>query len=74
MSKYRVYGSLAITVWVEVEADSENDAIEVADQKFSGLTGFVGNGGTGKLIGVYDTSQGLFPSEDAPEWLEAEKL
>lgn len=71
MAKFRVYGAITVTVWTDVEAESKEDAIEVADQNWSGLSGYAGNGGTSKLIGVRDTSDGIEASDDFPEWIEA---
>lgn len=56
--EYRVYGHATVTVSTLVEADSEEEAIEKANQEFGGIASYCGNGGTDKLIGVegeYDT-------------------
>lgn len=49
--KYKLSIPFAIYVEKEVEADSEEDAIEQAYEV--SLTNFVGNGGTSKLVGTY---------------------
>ena len=56
--EYRVYGHTTVTVSTLVEANSEEEAIEKANQEFGGILSYCGNGGTDKLIGVdgeYDT-------------------
>ena len=55
MAKYRV--SIPFAVWhtVEVEAEDEDAAIDAA-MDISGLRGYVGNGSTGRLVGVTEGS------------------
>lgn len=72
MAKYRVFGNVVVGVWIDVEADSQNEAMEKADENWEGLTGFCGNGGTDKLIGVYSEDHGIFANEDCPAWVDAE--
>lgn len=53
MKKYNV--SLPIIAWVtvtDIEADNEEEAIDIALDE-GGVTGYCGNGGSDKLIGVY---------------------
>ena len=50
--KYRVFGHTTVTVTVEVSADNEKDALEVAFDQLTNLTAFAGNGGFDKLVGV----------------------
>lgn len=71
MAKFRVYGAVTVTVWTDVEAETKEDAIEAADNGWAGLSGYAGNGGTSKLIGVCDSSDGIEDSDDFPEWTEA---
>lgn len=52
MNKYRVYGYTTVTVTIDVVADSEEDAYEVALDERTALTAYEGNGGLDKLIGV----------------------
>lgn len=54
MAKYRVYGEVIVSVYTDVEATSPEEAINFAYNECSSLTSFVGNGGTGRLVGVYD--------------------
>ncbi len=50
--KYRVIGTIQVSVGIIVEAENEDDAIQKAYKEFGGVTGYCGNGGTDKLIGV----------------------
>lgn len=52
MKKYTVFGHTEITVSTVVEANSIEEAIEKAEERFKGISSFCGNGGTDKLIGV----------------------
>lgn len=61
--KYTVYGTTTISVMVEVEADDEESAIDAAYNEFDGLTGYAGNGGTGKLVGTSNRNVSLDPGE-----------
>ena len=54
--KYRVCIPYAVTVTVEVEADDEQSAVDLATAK-SQPRAFAGNGGMDKLIGV--TGEGV---------------
>lgn len=62
--KYRVYGHTTVTVVVEVSADSEEDAKEVALDQRSSLTSYCGNGGTDKLIGVDGDDESVSADEE----------
>lgn len=55
--KYRVYGSTTLTCSMIVEANSEDEAIEVANEEFGGLTNYAG-------MGSYDCLVGVLTSED----------
>lgn len=50
--KYRVYGSATLTCSMIVEANSEDEAIEVANEEFGGLTNYAGMGSCDCLVGV----------------------
>lgn len=50
--KYRVYGSAILTCSMIVEANSEDEAIEVANEEFGGLTNYAGMGSCDCLVGV----------------------
>lgn len=64
--KYIVTGHATVVCSMEVKADSEEQAIEIANKKFGSLTNYAGMGGTDKLIGVcssgYDRC--IFPDSD----------
>jgi hypothetical protein len=70
--KYRVYGSVSVGVTIKVEAESEEAAIEAAYSEFPGLSGYCGNGGTDKLVGVYDSAVSLDAGYSEVEFTEAE--
>lgn len=55
--KYAVYGHTTLTCSMIVEADSEDEAIEIANEEFGGLTNYVG-------MGSYDCLIGVLTSED----------
>ena len=62
--KYRVYGRTTVTVTVEVSADNEKDALEVAFDQLTNLTAFAGNGGFDKLVGVYGDDESISADEE----------
>ena len=53
MKTYSVNFSMPVHFNVEVEAENEDAAIEAA-MDYASLTGYAGNGGTRKLVGVSD--------------------
>ena len=57
--RYRVYGRTSVTVVVEVEASSEEEAYEIALDQRGGLSCFCGNGGVDKLVGVCDENESV---------------
>lgn len=59
MKKYRVYGNYTITIWKEVIANDEDEARELAEDTFSGITEYCGNGGIDKLVGVESDDEGV---------------
>ena len=59
MYKYCVRGTTVVTVCKEVWANSEAEAFDKAFNALSSLTGFCGNGGTDKLIGVYESDESV---------------
>ena len=62
--KYRVFGHTTVTVAVEVSADNEKDALEVALDQLSNLTAFSGNGGCDKLVRVYGDDESVAADEE----------
>ena len=73
MKKYRVCGTTIVTVYKEVWANNEDEAIDKADGKLYSLTEFCGNGGTDKLIGVYESDESV-AADDCINWNDAEEL
>ena len=73
MAKFRVYGVVQVTVWTEVEAEDSESAKEVADEYFGGVSGYCGNGGSDKLIGVCG-DDGISADFECPEWTEVEEM
>lgn len=59
MKKYRVYGSYTVTITKDVWAYNESEAIDKAAATFGGMTGYCGNGGYDKLIGVYGDDESV---------------
>lgn len=55
--KYEVYGHTTLVCSMVVEANSEDEAIEIANEKFGGLTNYAG-------MGSYDCLVGVLTSED----------
>lgn len=87
MNTYRVFGHTSVTVTIEVNAKSEEEAYEKAREELDSLTAYFGNGGTDKLVGVdgynessvsadeeieYDDIELLGPAEDDDEETEDE--
>jgi len=63
MKKYRVTFPYVCFVAVNVEAENKDDAIDLAEED-AGITGFCGNGGSDKLIGVYGENVSISASEE----------
>lgn len=59
MKKYNVLGNTSVTVCVTVEADSEEDAMNKANEQFHGIYSYYGNGGVNKLIGVKGSNESI---------------
>ena len=59
MNKYCVRGTTVVTVCKEVWANNEEEAFDKAYNELSSLTGFCGNGGYDKLIGVYESDESV---------------
>lgn len=69
--KKTVFGRVYVTVTKELEIDDlmladldekevEDVFIEKANDEFGGINGFVGNGGTDKLIGVTEDDESIY--------------
>lgn len=73
MKKYRVYGNTVVSVFKEVWANSEDEAIDRANEELHYLTEYCGNGGYDKLVGV-DGSDESVAADDTIEWDDVEEL
>jgi hypothetical protein len=73
MKKYRVCGTTTVAVYKEVWANNEDEAYDKAWSKLTGLTAFCGNGGTDKLVGVYDSDASV-AADDNIEYDDIEVL
>ena len=73
MKKYIVSGKTTAFISVKIEAESKEEAIEMAYEECSGPTSFVGNGGYDKLIGV-DGDNVSISCDDEVEYTEAEEI
>ena len=64
--KYEVFGHATVICSMIVYANSEEEAIEKANEKFGGLTNYVGMGGTDKLLGVLtsEDDRSVLPDSD----------
>lgn len=62
--RYRVFGHTSVTVVVEAEADSEDEAYEIALDQRTNLDSYCGNGGTDKLIGVCGDDESVAADEE----------
>ena len=73
--RYKVTGYASVTCSMEVEAESEEPAIEIANDEFGSLTNYAGMGGADKLIGVCSSENGrcVFPDSDV-EFGSVEKI
>lgn len=72
MKKYRVFGTVSVCVSTVVKANSPEEAKEIADHFFGGVTGFCGNGGSSKLIGVSGHDESI-ECNDSVEWEDADE-
>ena len=63
MKKYNVLGNASVTVCVTVEANSEEEAMNKANEQFNGIHSYCGNGGVDKLIGVEGSNVSIAADE-----------
>lgn len=73
MKKFRVHGTVVVCVSMEVEAEDAGGALETADDTFGTVTGYAGNGGWDKLIGVSGSNESI-ECNDYPTWTDAEEI
>ena len=59
MKKYKVYGTVQVSVYKEVWANSEDEAYEKASEELDELTEYCGNGGIDRLIGVENEGESV---------------
>lgn len=66
MKKYTVTGHATVVCSMVVEAESEEEAIEKANEDFGSLTNYAGMGGIDKLLGVpsSENDRCVFPDSD----------
>lgn len=57
--KYHVEGSCVVSLYIDVEADSREEALEIALDQRCDLDCYAGNGGMDKLIGVDGDNEGI---------------
>ena len=68
MKKFKVTFKTSLYVDVIVEAETEDEAINEAEQSVY-INGYCGNGGCDKLVGVSDSNMSVYADDDfeAPE-------
>ena len=59
MKKYRVMGTVMVSVYKEVWAHNEDEAYEKAYNQLDNLTEYVGNGAMDRLIGVENEGESV---------------
>lgn len=75
MPKYRVIGNCSLVCTMDVIANSEDEAIEIANDEFGSLTNYAGMGGTGRLVGVLTSEDNrcIYPDSE-PEFDDCERI
>lgn len=73
MKKFRVMGTTVVTVYKEVWANGEDEAMGKAESQLVCLTEYGGNGGWDKLIGV-DNSDESVEVGDNIKWSDVEEI
>lgn len=59
MKKYKLYGTVAVSVYKEVWAHSESEAYDKAYEQLDTLTEYCGNGSYDRLIGVENEGESV---------------
>ena len=59
MKKYKVYGTVAVSVYKEVWAHNESEAYDKAYDELDSLTEYCGNGSYDRLIGVENEGESV---------------
>lgn len=72
MPQFRVTRLERVEVYATIDADNEAAALALFDEHYPGLTNFVGNGGSNKLIGICPTDEVNYGVESVEDYLEAE--
>ncbi len=72
MKVYEVIGHAEVICSMRVKANSEEEAIKIANEEFGGLMNYAGMGGVEHLIGVLTSEDDrcVFP-DSAPEFDDA---
>jgi hypothetical protein len=73
MPQYKVWGKFTAYVYKKVEAENAEEAVEKAAEEFGGISGYSGNGGWDKLIGVRGTDEGIECEYPEIEWEQPEE-
>lgn len=73
MKKYSCTATIETYIEMIVEAESEEDALEKANNEFGGACNYCGNGGTDKLVGVDGENESISINDDV-EFDEATEL
>lgn len=73
MKKFRVMGTTVVTVYKEVWAHNEDEAMEKVENQLSSLTAYCGNGGCDKLVGVDDSDESV-SADELIDWDDVDML
>ena len=73
--KYEVYGHTTLVCSMVVEANSEDEAIEIANEEFGDLTNYAGMGSCNCLVGVLtsEDERCIYPDSEV-EFDDAQKI
>ena len=73
MKKYRVMGTVMVSVYKEVWAHNEDEAYEKAYNQLDNLTEYVGNGSYDRLVGVENEGESV-AADGMIEYRDIEEL